>query len=101
MPGSAYRGPLDFTADEKALATRLRTHVEALAAGERNAGLERAAGYIEKQLGIAPPEASRTAGRPVRNSEAGAGSVGVGAHYDSVPGCPGADDNASGVAVLI
>ena len=25
----------------------------------------------------------------------------VGAHYDSVPGTPGADDNASGVAVLI
>ncbi len=25
----------------------------------------------------------------------------VGAHYDSVPGCPGADDNASGVAVLL
>lgn len=25
----------------------------------------------------------------------------VGAHYDSVPGCPGADDNASAVAVLL
>jgi len=25
----------------------------------------------------------------------------VGAHYDSVPRCPGADDNASGVAVLL
>ena len=25
----------------------------------------------------------------------------VGAHYDTVPGCPGADDNASGVAALI
>ena len=25
----------------------------------------------------------------------------VGAHYDSIPGCPGADDNASGVAVLL
>jgi hypothetical protein len=25
----------------------------------------------------------------------------VGAHYDSVPGCPGADDNASGVATLL
>jgi Zn-dependent M28 family amino/carboxypeptidase len=25
----------------------------------------------------------------------------LGAHYDSVPGCPGADDNASGVAILL
>lgn len=25
----------------------------------------------------------------------------VSAHYDSVPGCPGADDNASGVAVML
>ena len=25
----------------------------------------------------------------------------IGAHYDSVPGTPGADDNASGVAVLL
>ncbi len=25
----------------------------------------------------------------------------IGAHYDTVPGCPGADDNATGVAVLL
>jgi Zn-dependent M28 family amino/carboxypeptidase len=25
----------------------------------------------------------------------------IGAHYDSVPGCPGADDNATGLAVLL
>lgn len=25
----------------------------------------------------------------------------IGAHYDTVPGCPGADDNATGVAVLV
>lgn len=31
----------------------------------------------------------------------GGSLVVVGAHYDSVPGCPGADDNASGVAVLL
>lgn len=28
-------------------------------------------------------------------------AVVVGAHYDTVPGCPGADDNASGLAVLL
>jgi Zn-dependent M28 family amino/carboxypeptidase len=25
----------------------------------------------------------------------------IGAHYDAVPGCPGADDNATGIAVLL
>jgi hypothetical protein len=101
MPGSSYRGPLDFTADEKALAARLRTHVEALAAGERNTDLERAARYIEQQLGETAAQAFRSGGRTVRNIETGAGAVVVGAHYDTVPGSPGADDNASGVAVLI
>lgn len=43
---------------------------------------------------------------PVRNVVAipPSGSKGntlVGAHFDSVPGCPGADDNASGVAALL
>ncbi len=37
----------------------------------------------------------------MRNIEVGSGAIVVGAHYDTVPGSPGADDNASGVAVLI
>ncbi len=37
----------------------------------------------------------------MRNVEAGSGDIVVGAHYDSVPGSPGADDNASAVAVLL
>jgi Zn-dependent M28 family amino/carboxypeptidase len=101
MPGSSYRGPLEFTAEEKQLAARLRAHVEALAAGERNTDLERPARYIEQQLGKTTSQGFRSGGRTVRNIETGAGSVVVGAHYDSVPGSPGADDNASGVAVLI
>jgi Zn-dependent M28 family amino/carboxypeptidase len=101
MPGSSYRGSLEFTADEKALAARLRAHVEALAERERNGDLEPAARYIEQQLAKTTAQTFRSGGRTVRNIEAGAGSVVVGAHYDSVPGCPGADDNASGVAVLI
>ena len=101
MPGSAYRGALEFSADEKALAARLRAHVEALAAGERNVDLERAAGYIARELGSVREHAFASGGRTVRNIETGAGSIVVGAHYDSVPGSPGADDNASGVAVLI
>src|SRR5437764_8717468 len=101
MPGRSYRGPLEFSAEEKQLAARLRAHVEALASGERNIDLERPARYIEQQLGNTTAQAFRSGGRIVRNIEAGAGPIVVGAHYDSVPGSPGADDNASGVAVLI
>ncbi len=85
-----------------ALADRLRRHVETLAASERNTDLETPARYIESQLG---PGLRRqeypSAGRTVRNIEVGDGPIVVGAHYDTVPGSPGADDNASGVAVLI
>ena len=101
MPGSSYRGALEFSADEKALAARLRAHVEALAAGERNADLERPARYIARELASVREHAFESGGRTVRNIETGTGSVVVGAHYDSVPGSPGADDNASGVAVLL
>jgi Zn-dependent M28 family amino/carboxypeptidase len=38
---------------------------------------------------------------PARLSDPKKGVVIVGAHYDAVPGSPGADDNASGVAVLL
>ena len=84
------------------LAGRLRSHVETLAKGERNTDLETPARYIEAAL-AAPVSAQEflSAGRRVRNLEAGSGPIVVGAHYDTVPGSPGADDNASGVAVLI
>lgn len=101
MPGRSYSGPLDFTAEEKALAERLRAHVSVLASRERNSDLERPARYIEQQMSDARSQAFQSGGQTVRNIETGQGSVIVGAHYDSVPGSPGADDNASGVAVLI
>jgi Zn-dependent M28 family amino/carboxypeptidase len=100
------------------LPDRLRAHVKRLAAdiGERNvwrpAALEQAAAYVESALadhGAAVSTQEYTAGGvTVRNVEAelpGAGGTGeivvVGAHYDTVMGCPGADDNGSGVAALI
>jgi Zn-dependent M28 family amino/carboxypeptidase len=101
MPGRSYEGPLDFTAQENELAARLRAHVEALAASERNVDLERPARYIERELHGARTEEFQSGGRRVRNIESGAGSIVIGAHYDTVPSSPGADDNASGVAVLI
>jgi Zn-dependent M28 family amino/carboxypeptidase len=71
--------------------------------------LERAAEYIEGQLGEMGYETAdqwyEVEGVKVRNIEVAIeGSenvVVVGAHYDSAPGTPGADDNASGVAVLL
>src|SRR5690348_9080731 len=81
------------------LAERLRRHVETLAARERNADLETPARYIESALGPGCRRHSYpSAGRTVCNLELGDGPIVVGAHYDTVPGSPGADDNASGVA---
>ena len=101
MPGHSYEGALNFTPAETELAARLRAHVEALAAGERNVDLERPARYIEQQFGGSRSQHFQSGGRWVRNIETGAGPIVVGAHYDTVPGSPGADDNASGVAVLL
>jgi len=98
--------------------SRLRAHVEMLAAtiGERHlweyGALERAAQYIETALNISGYTPRRQtfelAKLPLSNIEAtlqGAARAGemvvVGAHYDSVAGCPGANDNATGVAAVL
>jgi Zn-dependent M28 family amino/carboxypeptidase len=97
---------------------RLRGHVQFLAGvvGERNSRryrrLERAREYIEEvftQSGYwIGHDLYECGGKEYRNVVAavpGAVSVApvlvVGAHYDTAWGSPGADDNASGVAVLI
>jgi Zn-dependent M28 family amino/carboxypeptidase len=99
-------------------AGRLRAHVEMLAAtiGERNlwqyGALERAARYIATQLAASGYEPRRhtfeLAKLPLSNVEGileGTSRPGeivvVGAHYDSVAGCPGANDNATGVAAVL
>ncbi len=84
--------------------------------GERNVfhpqALEDAARYISRDLdasGFQPSSQPFTAlGREVRNIEAELTGteradeiVVLGAHYDSVEGCPGANDNGSGVAALL
>ena len=98
--------------------TRLRAHVDMLAGtiGERNlwqyGALERAAQYISAQLtasGYTPRRVTfELAKVPLSNVEAilegtarRAEIVVVGAHYDSVAGCPGANDNATGVAAVL
>ncbi|HEU5284519.1 MAG TPA: M28 family peptidase [Burkholderiales bacterium] len=103
--------------DAHGTAEHLREHVERLAGeiGERNvwrpAGLQAAARHIREQwqaLGYAvAAQAYRTHGLTCENLEITIpGSrpeqiVLAGAHYDSVRGSPGANDNASGVAALI
>jgi Peptidase family M28 len=106
MPGTSHAGPLPpITGEARALSLRLRLHVAALAAKERNVDLETPARYIEQAFRSQGMEFSVqefvSGGRKVRNIEAGKGAIVVGAHYDTVPGSPGADDNASGVAVLL
>src|SRR5689334_21028421 len=120
MPGKSWRGPLPALSPEE-VGTRDHLQLDVLflageAIGERNttiAGtLDRSAEMIEERFEKAGWPAKRLPydddGTSVVNLEAvreGTSHkdhiVVVGAHYDSVPGAPGADDNASGVAVLL
>jgi hypothetical protein len=119
MPGASVSGPLASpTPREAALMDRLARDVEGLAGeiGERNVlhydELLAAADYIDGALEAAGYEVHRQRyeidGRPYDNLEVeqpGSTSpdeiVIVGAHYDTVPDSPGANDNASGVASLV
>jgi Zn-dependent M28 family amino/carboxypeptidase len=100
------------------LRVRLQHHVEVLAAeiGERHVwrprALAAAADYIEEALSPSRYEVRRqryeVEGVACTNleverlgQERPAEIILVGAHYDTVEGCPGADDNASGVAAML
>ena len=104
---------------EAALQDRLQTHVQMLAGaiGIRNrdayANLEAAARYIDSCLSeseytvhrqeIHAPDEGVVWNLEARlpGSDPEAGAIVVGAHYDSAPACPGANDNGSGVAALL
>jgi Zn-dependent M28 family amino/carboxypeptidase len=109
MPGSSHAGPLPpLTDEQRALADRLRKHVFELAKSERNSDLVTPSRYIAASLvsyGLKPTfQSFPSGGRTVSNVEIsppGNSFIVVGAHYDTVPGSPGADDNASAVAALI
>ncbi|MBI3607026.1 MAG: M28 family peptidase [Nitrospirae bacterium] len=119
MPGASYRGTLPpLTEREISVRDFLRQHVETLAGriGERNAlhydRLTAAADFLDASLGGAGFEVRRqryeAGGKPFDNLEVeirGASRpdeiVVVGAHYDSVPGAPGANDNATGAAAVV
>ena len=124
VPGRAYRGPLPpLTDEERALVPRLKGHVVAIASREHNVAhydeLEKSARYIETTLESYGYAVNRqtfdaddyvSGSKSVRNIEVvieprNAGpeteTVVVGAHYDSAPGAPGANDNGSGAAAVI
>lgn len=119
MPGESYQGPLPpMTEEQRALAQELRDHVHRLAGeiGERNmfrySNLVKAGDYIRERLGAAGYRVKRhtyeVSGHLSENLEAEVPGTDrpaeillIGAHYDSVRGSPGANDNASGVAALL
>lgn len=119
MPGRSHHGPLPpLTAEQTLLRDRLRADVELLAGkiGERNtlsySSLVLAAEQIDARFkGLGLPvrrDSYLLESREMANIEAELRGrtrpeeiVVVGAHYDSVPGSPGANDNASGVAALL
>jgi Zn-dependent M28 family amino/carboxypeptidase len=119
FPGRSFHGALPAASDHQLdLASRLRGHVEMLAGtiGERNVykpdKLLAAAAYIEMRFsdaGYQPvPLFYAVQEQEVRNIEVTIPGttkaneiVVVGAHYDSVRGAPGANDNGTGVAAVL
>lgn len=105
--------------DGPGLAARLRSHVETIGSSEHNtstpAALEAAARYIEQTLAAdgyqVRHQSYQAGGQAVRNIEVSVANLEkgkkparifiVGAHYDSAPGAPGANDNGSGTAAVL
>ena len=131
MPGKSFSGELPpLTEEEIEISRRLRVHVGVLGGeiGERNIwtpeALKAAAAYVEQSLsdlGYASERqeyelsvstfnapATETGLTRVANIDATRRGtikddeiIVVGAHYDSVRGSPGANDNATGVAAML
>jgi len=119
MPLRSYRGPLPALSPAQTdLAARLAVHVKFLSGtiGERSVrkpeSLHAVNEYARDELGRAGFAISEHSysldGQKVSNleailvgSEGASDTVVLGAHYDSVPGTVGADDNATGVAAVL
>ena len=114
-PGESHRGALaPLTAEERTSRELLQRHVSAIASTEHNTRtperLQASARAIEselKSLGYeVRTQAFDSGAAKVRNLEATisgskSGAFVIGAHYDSAPGAPGANDNGSGTAALL
>jgi Zn-dependent M28 family amino/carboxypeptidase len=119
MPLKSFHGPLPaLTPAQEVIRDGLRQHVEKLAGeiGERNVFKARkllaAADYIEGVFTNAGFKVTRQGYEVYRETchniaveitgqQHSNEIVVVGAHYDSVAGCPGANDNGSGVAAVL
>lgn len=119
MPGKSFFGPLSpLASEETQIKANLTRHIYRLAGeiGERNViayePLLKTAQYIEnnfREFGYEVKSQEYVVQmRKVRNliAEIPGGAraneiVVIGAHYDTVYDCPGADDNSSGVAALL
>ena len=119
MPLRSYKGSLQPLSDEESqLATNLAVHVKYLSEtiGDRSLpraeSLQKVNDYLRdtlKQAGYVSTERTYAVeGHAISNievslagSDNASGSVIVGAHYDSVAGTVGADDNATGVAGVL
>jgi|tagenome__1003787_1003787.scaffolds.fasta_scaffold20951905_1 hypothetical protein len=119
MPLRSYVGPLSpLTAEQSEIRDRLSSDVNYLSVTvgersmERTGSLQRTTAYIRESLqlaGYAVNDLSyQVGGQQVSNLEAillgsktAQGAVVVGAHYDSVAGTVGANDNATGVAATL
>lgn len=120
MPGRSHTGPLPpLTPEQEALRDTLSHHVHVLAGeiGERNlvrrpdalaAAAEHVSQALSEAAGPVRPQSFDVMGAQARNlsitiegSDPSAAVVVVGGHYDSAPGTPGANDNATGAAAVI
>ncbi|PWF42678.1 M20/M25/M40 family metallo-hydrolase [Massilia glaciei] len=120
MPGKSFSAlPPPVTSAQADLAERMRRHVTSIASVELNTSptdkLDEAARYIETTLASAhyTVQQQRYVARDhhVRNIEVSISNTApgkaparifiIGAHYDSAPGAPGANDNGSGTAAVI
>ncbi len=118
MPGASSQDPFVPQAGEAQLAAALRADVTKLAEeiGERSmrkpAALAESVDFIERSFRSAGLQPARQTyqidGQDCHNIEVeirGASRpeeiVVAGAHYDTVPACPGANDNGTGVAALL
>ena len=117
MPGTSFKGaPSPLTTDELTLRAELARDVQKLGGeiGERNLAhyprLLKAAQYIEDSLAHSGYHVRRdnyeVQGKTCSNLEVEVSGTSkeiilVGAHYDSVFGSPGANDNGSGVAAVL
>ena len=119
MPTKSYSGPfLPLSEQEERISKRLRSHVYTLAGeiGERNIWkkdkLYDAASYIQRiwqeagfRVELQEYDAKGVTSANLEIEISGQGPTDeiilVGAHYDSVLGSPGANDNGTGVAALL